>query len=139
VLNQLLALGDPGRSSIGRHSLQYPYQPPQEYSAHRSCHAWCIALAVFACLIGWPLAVIVGWCIGDRNQVVLLDSMWTGLFPITNSPGFGLIVLTLPLYLVGIVTMFIRPRKKRGYLITIGSAMIAGMLSFLLAFAINTI
>ena len=50
--------------------------------------------------------------------------------------------MTLLPYLVGSVTMFIRPRKKRGYLITIvtiGSAMIAGMLSFLLAFAINTI
>ncbi len=141
--DQLFRPAERYRSSIWRNDLQSPDHPAQEHSAQLSCNAWCnawfSALAVCVCLIAWPLAVIVGWCIGDRNQVVLLDSMWSGLFPITNSPGFGLILLTLPPYLIGAVTMLFRPRKKRGYLITIGSAVIAGMLSYLLAFAINTI
>ncbi len=132
-------LGDGQRSSTWRNDLQSRYQPPHEQSAHRSCNACRIALIVFACLVAWPLAIIVGWVIGDRNLVVLLDSMWTGPFPITGSPGLGLIVLTLPIYLVGIVAMLTHPLKKRGYFITIGSAIIAGILSFLLAFAVNTI
>ncbi len=112
-------LGHRHRSSIWRHALQSTFHAPQEHGRHQSCSAWFTGLAVFVCLISWPLAIVVGWYIGDRNQVVVLDSMWTGLFPITNSPGFGLIALTLLPYLVGSVTMFVRPRKISGYLITI--------------------
>ncbi len=108
VVHPLKSVSNP----IWRHDLQSPYHPPQEHGTHQSCSSWCIGLLVFACLIAWPLAIAVGWCIGGRNQVILLESMWTGLFPITNSPGFGLIALTLLPYLVGSVTMFIRPPKE---------------------------
>ncbi len=73
---------------------------------------YCHGPAVFVlCLVAWPLAVIVGWYSGERNQVVLLDSMWAGTIPITTH-----LVCTdcldPALYLVGTVTMFIHPERS---------------------------
>jgi hypothetical protein len=87
----------------------------------------------------WPAAVFIGWLLGDKQSVIVHPSIWTGPFPLTESPGFALLVLTLPAWMVGIVVTLSNPQRSVGYWLCILTAIIGGVFSFLLWFAINAI
>lgn len=117
-----------------------PYDPPQSTinanirAKHR--HGWGKRIA---CWSAWPAAVFIGWVLGDKQSIVMHRSIWTGPFPLTESPGFALLVLTLIAWMVGIVVTLSDRQRSVGYGLCILTAIIGGVFSFLLWFSINAI
>jgi hypothetical protein len=77
--------------------------------------------------------------LGDEGNVIVQLSIWNGQSPVNQSPGFALLVLTLLAWLVGIVLTLSDPQKSVGYWLCIPAAILGGLFSFLLWFAINAI
>lgn len=90
-------------------------------------------------MFSWPVAVAAGWLLGDNRNVIAVKSLWDGPFPITDSPGFALLALTLIPWALGVIMLLGYPQKNIGYWICIVAAVVGGMFSFLLWFAINAI
>jgi hypothetical protein len=90
-------------------------------------------------VLSWPVAVATGWLLGDKQNLIAVKSLWNGPFPITDSPGFTLLVLTLIPWALGVIMMLGYAQKKIGFWLCIVAAVAGGMYSFLLWFAFNAI
>ena len=83
------------------------------------------------------MAVAAGWLLGDKQNLIAVESLWHGW--IYLSPGFGLLLLTIPPWAIGVILTCGTTEKKLGFWLCVGAAVAGGLFSFLLWFALNTL
>ena len=84
----------------------------------------------------WPLMTLLGWLLGDRNELFRHLSTWTLAHYVLQSQAGILIGLTLLTHMFGILG-YIRGRIP--ITLSLVSSICSGLLTWLIAFAINSV